>query len=249
MPRMKNLAIALLAAMPLLACQNASTTATSAPGQSSAPAAARAANAWITLFDGGDVARSFRGFKGDAVPSSWVVKDGCLVHLKSAGDGHMVGGDLITRDSWCNFELELEWKVTPGGNSGIFYRASEDTGSIWENAPEMQILDDAAHNDGKNRLTSAGADYALYPAPVGVAKPVGQWNQVRILADGDHVQYFLNGVKTCDFVRNSADWKARVAASKFSKMPKYGTNACGHIGLQDHGDEVWFRNIRVKPLG
>ncbi len=250
MSRMKKLSLALLLVLPIAACRNApgeSPSAVAAP-PAAAPAAAPAAKGWITLFDGGDISRSFRGFKSDTVPSSWVVKDGCLVHLKSAGDGHMVGGDLVTRGSWCNFELELEWKVTPGGNSGIFYRAGEDTGSIWENAPEMQILDDAAHNDGKNRLTSAGADYALYPAPIGAVKPVGQWNQVRIVADGDHVQYFLNGVKTCDFVRNSADWKARVAASKFSKMPKYGTNACGHIGLQDHGDEVWFRNIRLKPL-
>jgi hypothetical protein len=204
--------------------------------------------AWITLFDGGDVSKSFRGFRSEELPSSWVVKDGCLVHLRTAGDGRMEGGDLVTRDQWCNFELELEWKVTPGGNSGIFYRASEDTANIWENAPEMQILDDATHNDGKDRLTSAGADYALHPAPLGAVKPVGQWNKVRIVANGDHVQHFLNGVKTADFVRNSDDWKGRVARSKFSKMPKYATNACGHIGLQDHGDEVWFRAIRVKPL-
>jgi hypothetical protein len=175
------------------------------------------------------------------------VKDGCLVHLKSAGD-HTAAGDLITRDQYGNFELELEWKVTPGGNSGIFYHAAEDTNNIWQNAPEMQILDDSTHNDGKDRLTSAGADYALYPAPVGAVKPVGQWNQVRIVADKGHIQYFLNGVKTCDFQRGSDDWKGRVARSKFSKMPRYATNARGHIGLQDHGDEVWFRNIRVRTL-
>jgi hypothetical protein len=202
--------------------------------------------AWITLFDGKDLS-SFRGFRKDTIPPAWVVKDGCLVHMKSAGD-HTAAGDLITREQYGNFELELEWKVTPGGNSGIFYHATEDTNNIWENAPEMQILDDSTHNDGKDRLTSAGADYALHPAPVGAVKPVGDWNQVRIVADKGRIQYFLNGVKMCDFQRGSDDWKARVARSKFSKMPKYAANSRGHIGLQDHGDEVWFRNIRVRSL-
>ena len=202
--------------------------------------------AWISLFDGKDLS-SFRGFRKDTIPPAWVVKDGCLVHMKSAGD-HTAAGDLITREQYGDFELELEWKVTPGGNSGIFYHAAEDTNNIWENAPEMQILDDSTHNDGKDRLTSAGADYALYPAPVGAVKPVGDWNQVRIVADKGRIQYFLNGVKTCDFQRGGDDWKGRVARSKFSKMPKYATNSRGHIGLQDHGDEVWFRNIRVRSL-
>lgn len=202
--------------------------------------------AWTTLFDGKDLS-SFRGFRKDTIPPAWVVKDGCLVHMKSAGD-HTAAGDLITREQYGNFELELEWKVTPGGNSGIFYHAAEDTNNIWENAPEMQILDDSTHNDGKDRLTSAGADYALHPAPVGAVKPVGDWNQVRLVADKGRIQYFLNGVKMCDFQRGSDDWKARVARSKFSKMPKYATNSRGHIGLQDHGDEVWFRNIRVRSL-
>jgi len=230
-----------LAAFALLACQGTGGSVAPTAGGSAA-----SGKAWVTLFEGKDLS-NFRGFRKDTIPPAWVVKDGCLVHMKSAGD-HTAAGDLITREQYGDFELELEWKVTPGGNSGIFYHAAEDTNNIWENAPEMQILDDSTHNDGKDRLTSAGADYALAPAPVGAVKPVGQWNQVRIVADGDRVQYFLNGVKMSDFVRNSDDWKARVASSKFSRMPRYGTNACGHIGLQDHGDEVWFRNIRVRSL-
>ena len=230
-----------LAAFALLACQGTGGSVAPTAGGSAA-----SGKAWVTLFDGKDLS-NFRGFRKDTIPPAWVVKDGCLVHMKSAGD-HTAAGDLITREQYGDFELELEWKVTPGGNSGIFYHAAEDTNNIWENAPEMQILDDSTHNDGKDRLTSAGADYALYPAPLGAVKPVGQWNQVRIVVNGMHIQYFLNGVKTCDFTRGSDDWKARVAKSKFSKMPKYCTNSRGHIGLQDHGDEVWFRNIRVKPL-
>ena len=242
---MKNLALSIiLLASSLPACQGgASKVSTSAPAASGASAAQ---GEWVTLFDGKDLSK-FRGFRKDSIPPAWVIQDGCLVHRKSAGD-HTAAGDLVTRDQYGDFELELEWKVTPGGNSGIFYHATEDTNNIWENAPEMQILDDGAHNDGKDRLTSAGADYALYPAPAGAVKPVGQWNRVRIVANKGRIQYFLNGVKTCDFVRGSDDWKDRVARSKFRTMPRYATNARGHIGLQDHGDEVWFRDIRVRTI-
>lgn len=235
-------------ALLLLATLTGACNATSTSGVKAPPAPVSVANTaqadkgWVTLFDGGDPAKNFRGFKKDQFPQGWVVKDHCLVHT---GPG---GGDIITRDSYGSFELELEWKLTPGGNSGIMYHVSEDMNNTYETGPEMQILDDSVHVDGKDRLTSAGADYALYAAPLGAVKPIGQWNKVRILVDGMHVQYFLNGVKTCDFIRNSADWKARVAASKFSKMPRYGTNDRGHIAFQDHGDEVWFQNIRVKAL-
>lgn len=197
---------------------------------------------WITLFDGGDPAVHWRGFRQEGFPTGWEVRDACLVHV---GPG---GGDIVTRREFGSFELELDWKVTPGGNSGIFYHVSEDMPNTWETGPEMQILDDGTHQDGKDRLTCAGADYALHPAPLGAVKPVGQWNRARILVEGMHVRHWLNGVKTADFVRGSDDWKARVAASKFSRMPAYAKNARGHLALQDHGDEVWFRNIRVKPL-
>ena len=247
MPRMKTLAaVSVLLASALVACKGGGETAAKPAAASATAPAAAADKGWVTLFDGKDLS-NFRGYRKDGVPAAWTVKDGCIVHTKSAGD-HTAAGDLVTKAEYGSFELELEWKVTPGGNSGIFYHASEDTNNIWENAPEMQILDDTTHNDGKDRLTCAGADYALYPAPVGAVKPVGQWNQVRIVVQGMHIQYFLNGVKTCDFVRGSDDWKQRVSRSKFSKMPKYCTNSRGHIGLQDHGDEVWFRNVRVKPL-
>ncbi len=197
---------------------------------------------WVTLFDGGDPAKNWRGFKKESVPTDWTVEDGCLVH---SGKG---GGDLVTRQSYGSFEFELEWKLAPGGNSGIMYHVSEDANNTWETGPEMQILDDSIHVDGKDRLTCAGSDYALYPAPIGAVKPIGEWNRIRMLVEGMHIQYWLNGVKTADFIRGSDDWKRRVAESKFSKMPRYATNSRGHIALQDHGDRVWFRNIRVKPL-
>jgi hypothetical protein len=233
-------------ALFLLACGDPTSTA----GRSVPPASPHAPmespapteTDWITLFDGTDPAAQWRGFRQAEFPSGWEVRDGCLVHV---GPG---GGDIVTRRAFGSFELELDWKVTPGGNSGIFYHVREDMPNTWETGPEMQILDDGTHQDGKDRLTCAGADYALYPAPLGAVKPVGQWNRARILVEGMHVRYWLNGVKTADFVRGSDDWKARVAASKFSTMPGYAKHARGHIALQDHGDEVWFRNIRVRAL-
>ena len=155
---------------------------------------------WITLFDGGDPAKYFRGFKKDSFPTGWTVRDGCLVRTGP-------GGDLITREQFQNFDLTLDWKILKGGNSGIMYHVSEDANNTYDTGPEMQILDDDAHNDGKDRLTCAGANYALYAAPKGIVKPVGQWNSIRILCNGNHVEQYMNGVQICSFDSGSADWK------------------------------------------
>jgi 3-keto-disaccharide hydrolase len=183
----------------------------------------------------------WRGFKMDTLPSGWQVVDGALTRVAS-------GGDIVTRKKYRDFELTLEWKVAPGGNSGIFYRASEDDDAIYWTAPEMQVLDDAGHRDGQTRLTAAGADYGLYPAPAGVVKAAGEWNSVRILVRGNHVEHWLNGVKVVEYELGSSDWLAKVQASKFAPHPHYGRNAEGYIGLQDHGDWVAYRNIHIREL-
>src|SRR2546425_156104 len=115
-------------------------------------------------------------------------------------------------------------------------------------APEMQVLDDAGHPDGQSRLTAAGADYGLYPSPVGVVKPVGQWNLVRIVVNGSHVEHWLNGVKVVEYELGSPDWEAKVKASKFASHAHYGRNAEGYIGLQEHEYPVAFRNIKIRVL-
>jgi hypothetical protein len=172
----------------------------------------------------------------------WQVVDGALTR---AGAG---AGDIITREKFKNFELTLEWQVAPGGNSGIFYRASEDDDAIYWTAPEMQVLDDAGHPDGGSRLTAAGANYGLDPAPAGVVRPARQWNQVRLVVNGPHVEHWLNGVKVLEYELGSAAWEAKVQASKFAPHPHYGRNAEGYIGLQDHGDWVSYRNIKIRVL-
>jgi hypothetical protein len=157
-------------------------------------------------------------------------------------------GDLITREVFGSFELELEWMVAEGGNSGIMYRVTEEAPESYQTGPEMQVLDDTRHPDGRSRLTAAGAVYGLYPAPPGVVRPAGQWNAVRIVARGTHVEHWLNGVQVAAYELGSPDWQARVAASKFRRWPGYGRAPAGHIALQDHGDRVAYRNIRIRAV-
>jgi hypothetical protein len=195
---------------------------------------------WHSLFDGGSL-DAWRGYRSDRVPTGWQVVDGALARVAKAGD-------LITREVFGDFELALEWSVAEGGNSGIMYRVTEDAAETYQTGPEMQVLDDARHPDGRSRLTAAGAVYALYPAPAGVVKPAGEWNAARIVVRRNHVEHWLNGVEVAAYELGSPDWKARVAASKFRNWPGYGRAAAEHIALQDHGDRVSYRHIRIRPI-
>jgi hypothetical protein len=195
---------------------------------------------WQLLFDGRTI-EHWRGYRKDTLPKGWQVVDGAITRVASAGD-------IVSTDQYRNFELSLEWKVAGGGNSGIFWRVSEDQEYPWESGPEMQVLDDARHPDGRSPLTSAGSLYGLYPSRRGVVHAAGEWNAVRILVQGNHVEYWLNGVKLVEAELGSEDWNARVARSKYATMPRYGRNPTGRIGLQDHGDWVAFRNIKIRVL-
>lgn len=158
------------------------------------------------------------------------------------------GGDIITDRQFSDFELSLEWRVEEGGNSGVFYRAAEGEEWIYHSAPEMQVLDDAGHVDGGDPLTSAGANYGLHPAARGVVRPAGEWNQARVVVEGNHVEHWLNEVRVVEYELGSEDWEARVADSKFVEWPAYGRAPRGHIGLQDHGDPVWYRNVKIREI-
>ena len=196
---------------------------------------------WTVLFDGKTV-KGLRGYKQSGFPDSWEVVDGTLKTVP----GH--GVDLISEEVYKNFELELEWKVPKGGNSGIFYFATEEGNYIWQSAPEMQVVDDEKHTDGKNTLTSAGALYALIAPAANVVKPVGEFNQVRIKVENNHVEHWLNGTKIVEYVYGSDMMWNLVAKSKFNKMPLFAKASEGHIGLQgDHG-LIWYKNIRIRRL-
>ena len=176
------------------------------------------------------------------LPDGWQV-DGDL--LRKEGEVE----DIVSRESFGDFELGFDWKVSEGGNAGIFFRGTREYDYIYWSAPEYQILDDARHPDGGNRLTCAAAAYALYAAPEGVVKPAGEWNQARIVVDGARVEHWLNGQKVVSYELWSTDWKAKVAASKFAKYPNYGLARVGLLGIQgDHAGTLELRSMRIRPL-
>lgn len=213
--------------------------ATASAGINTLTAAERSAG-WRLLFDGRTL-DGWRAYGADTMPSGWQVVNGILTRVSRAAD-------IITKEQFGDFELVLDWKVGRGGNSGIFYRAVEGQEWIYFGAPEYQLLDDPNHRDGQNQKTSAGAAYGIQDSPRGVVKPAGEWNTARIVARGAHVQHFLNGQKTADYMQGSAEWAAIVATTKFAAWPAYGKSMRGHIGLQEHGGTIEFRNIKIREL-
>ena len=196
---------------------------------------------WQPLFDGRTTS-GWRGYKSQTVPSAWHVVNGTLTKSESTDD-------IITRDQFGDFELAFDWKLSPGGNAGLFYRGTEEYDHIYWSAPEYQLLDDSLHPDGKNRLTAAGAAYALYPSPAGIVKPANEWNSTLIVVQGARVQHWMNGQKLLEYELWSPDWEAKVKASKFVDWPNYGRAKRGYIGIQgDHDGELTLRNIRIRPL-
>lgn len=217
------------------------TAGPSVAGSDNARAAMNTTGTWQTLFDG-RMLDTFRGWRSDGMPEGWHVVDGTL-----AKEGNV--DDLVTRRQFGNFELELEWKIGKAGNSGVFYRATREYDRIYWSAPEYQLLDDANAPDGRNPLTAAASDYGLYAAPVGVVKPFGEWNKTGIIVKGNHVEHWLNAQKVVEYDLDSPDWKAKVAASKFSKYPNYGLAKAGFIGIQgDHPGSLALRHIRIREL-
>jgi hypothetical protein len=195
---------------------------------------------WKPLFDG----RSFEGWTtktGQAVGAGWEIKDG-VIHR------HAAGGDIVTAGEWADFELEFEWKVAAGANSGLKYRVGDYTPAGRGIGPEYQVLDDAGHANGKDPKTSAGSLYDLIPATAAKkVNPVGAWNQSRIIARGSHLEHWLNGAKIVEIDLDGPAWKTALAESKFKAAPDFGTRR-GRLLLQDHGDEVWFRALRIRAV-
>jgi hypothetical protein len=205
---------------------------------------------WQLLFDGA-TAEGWRGYNMESFPTeAWEVRDGNLVTLAREGGGG--GVDIVTQERFDNFELSLEFKLTPAGNSGILYRVVEREGeSIWANAPEYQVLDDSAHIAMDNfdpRTHSTGDNYDLHAAAAHPANPIGEWNHARIIVNGTHAEHWLNGVMTVEYEIESQEWEALVAESKFADHPGYGRAKQGHIGLQGYGRLVWYRNIKIRRI-
>jgi hypothetical protein len=197
---------------------------------------------WRLLFDGTSL-DGWRGYKKETAPEAWKIAKGELTLVGKAGD-------LVTKEKFSDFELSLEWKLgKPGGNSGVFFRGVETEDPIYYSAPEIQIIDNKGHKDAAvNGTRTAGANYDMHAPTRDVTKPIGEWNHLRVVVKGPHVEHWLNGVKIVEYELWSADWEAKVKASKFAKWPGYGRAKTGHIALQDHGDPISFRNIKIRPL-
>ncbi len=208
---------------------------------------------WKLLFDG-ETTNGWRGYDRDSFPQAgWVVADGALMCQGSGqGEAGGQGGDIIYDKKFKDFDLKLEWKISEGGNSGIFYLAEEVPGEeIWKNAPEMQILDNERHIDanmGKDGNRKAGSLYDLIPAVPQNAHPAGEWNQVEIIVYQGTVVHKMNGEQVLEYHLGTPDFEAIVAGSKFKDYPEFAKYREGYIGLQDHGNDVWFRNIKIKEL-
>ncbi|GHF92059.1 3-keto-disaccharide hydrolase [Thalassotalea marina] len=196
---------------------------------------------WELLFNGKDMSQ-WRNYKSEQLNKKWQI-DNNTMSLTARG-----GGDILTKKAYKNFELQLEWKISSAGNSGIFVLVDELGQAIYSHAPEVQILDNERHSDNKVDSHLSGSLYDLVSSPKASHKPAEQWNQVTIkLVDG-HLQVWQNGVSTASIVIGSTTWNNLVKSSKFATWQGFAQGKSGHIGLQDHGDKVWFKNIKIREL-
>jgi hypothetical protein len=195
------------------------------------------AEGWELLFNGRDLSK-FRNYKGKEVSDKWVVKDGAFTLTEKGGK------DIITKEQFGAFEIKLDYNISKGGNSGLMYHVTETEQTPWRTGPEIQIQDNIDGHDPQK----AGWLYQLYPSKVDATNPPGEWNTLHIIISPEKCVHYMNGEKYCEYVKGSADWHAKVAASKFSKFENFGKPTKGHINLQDHGNVVSFRNVKVKRL-
>ncbi len=216
-------------------------------GSSSSAGATPADEGWVDLFNGRDLTGWVRFSDGKPVAGNWIV-DGDAIHHPTRFGNAVGAGDIMTTDTYDDFELEFEWKVAKGSNSGVIYRAKSGAQAAAFSGAEYQVLDDAGHANGKTPKTSAGSIYDIAAPGAKTLRPVGEWNTGRIVANGNHLEHWLNGKKVVDAEVGSPAWKSAIAQTPFKDRPQFGIEQGGHIVLQDHHDAVWFRNLRIREL-
>ncbi len=227
--------IALAALIALYAASFNVARAADAPANTLSDDEAKAG--WKLLFDGKST-DGWRSYKKDTISPGWKVEEGTLSRVDKGA------GDIITKDKFDSFELLIDYKISPGGNSGIMYHVTEEGGTPWQTGPEIQVQDNKDGHDPQK----AGWLYQLYKSDTDATKPAGEWNTLRILITPTKCEHTMNGVKYCEYVKGSADWDDKVAKSKFGKMPLFGKATSGYISLQDHGNLVSYRNIKIRPV-
>ncbi|MBT1711917.1 DUF1080 domain-containing protein [Fulvivirgaceae bacterium PWU5] len=201
---------------------------------------------WKLLFDGTST-KGWKVFNGKSDGTAWKVADGALYLDASTKEGR---GDLITAGEYENYEFSYDWKIAPNGNSGLLFNVVEDPkySAVYVTGPEMQVLDNNGHPDAKIHKHRAADLYDLIACSEETVKPAGEWNEARIISNKGKYEFWLNGKKVVTFTMHDAAWDEMVAASKFKSMPDFGKTKKGHFALQDHGDQVWFRNLKIKEL-
>lgn len=211
---------------------------------------AEKAQGWESLFDGQSTAGWHTYGKPGSVGTAWKVVDGTLYLDAASKKSGATGGDIVTDGDYENFHLSYDWKIAPNGNSGVMFYVQEDPAKYkqtYHTGPEMQVLDNAGHPDAKIIKHRAGDLYDLITAKETV-KPAGEWNHAEIKADKGRLQFFLNGEEVLSTTMWDDNWKAMIAASKFKEWAGFGAFRKGKIALQDHGDDVWYRNIKIRRL-
>ncbi|HYW97213.1 MAG TPA: DUF1080 domain-containing protein [Bacteroidales bacterium] len=247
------LSIFLFSGMMLISCKSKNSEKQSTESTEAMTEAPAEDDGWITMFDG-TTTDGWRGYDKETFPSEGWVIDGDALKCNGSGEGEAggKGGDIIYDKKFKDFDLTLEWKISEGGNSGIFYLAKEIPGEpIWKSAPEYQVLDNERHPDaklGKNGNRQAGSLYDLIPANPQNAKPAGEWNTAEILVYQGTVVHKMNGEVVVEYHIGTPDFEEMIAKSKFADFPEFGKYREGYIGLQDHGNDVWYRNIKIKDL-
>jgi hypothetical protein len=207
---------------------------------------------WKLLFDGTST-NGWHTFGQQKVGAAWNIENGSLHLGTAAKEGFQTsgGGDIVTDDAYENYHLKLEWKISKNGNSGIIFDVQDDRSKyeyVWHTGPEVQVLDNDGHPDGKITKHRAGDLYDLISVSKETVKPVGEWNQVEIIHNNGKLELRLNGYTSVSTTMLDDNWKALIAGSKFRNMPDFGKFRSGHIALQDHGNEVWFRNVKILKL-
>ncbi len=203
---------------------------------------------WKLLFDG-KTTTGWHNFNSNTIGKAWKVQDGAL-YLDNTVKEREDRGDIITADEFENFEFTIDWKIDSCGNSGVMFNVIQDPKyrAVWHTGPEMQVLDNECHPDAKIEKHRAGDLYDLIKSNKETVKPAGQWNTARIVSNKGKYEFWLNGNKAVEFTMHDAQWDALVAGSKFKNMADFGKATKGHISLQDHGDKVWFRNIKIREI-
>jgi hypothetical protein len=240
--KFNNLILIVLLALPIISCNSTKEVKLNSLTDQEKK------EGWQLLFNGQNL-DGWKGYNQDTCGPRWTVKDGILTCL---GEGGGMGYDIVTKSQFSNFELSVDWKISPKGNSGIFYHIVENPkySSPYETAPEYQLIDELGWPEKLEEWQKTGADYAMHLADTTAKQlnPVGEWNTSKIIFDKGHVEHWLNGKKIVEFTVWNEEWNMLKAQGKWKDYPDYGLAKTGPIGLQNHGSMIWFRNIKIRPL-